>query len=326
MSTEVFSEAKFPSTYREFVQTFLENKDCLDYLKILKWPTGFICPKCQSTNEPWEQTRNRLVCKTCRHQTTIVSGTIFQKTRTPLTTWFEAAWHITTAKNGFSAKNMERTLGVCYRTAWTILQRYRVAMVRSEREKLVGRVEIDESFSGGVKVGGKRGRGSEKLIIAIAVEIKEPKGFGRIRMGCIPDASEASLLTFIESSVTKGATIHTDGWKGYHNISKNGFLHDVTVQSTSGSPAHISMPAVHRISSLFKRWILGTHQGSMSAEHARAYLEEYTFRFNRRTSKSRGHLFKRLMEQAVVTSPIIIKDISKGYNWKTQDAGAGGSS
>ena len=172
---------------------FPDDEACAAYLEQLRWSSGFICPACGSTADPWRQTRGRLVCPACRRQTSVTSGTILDKTRTPLTTWFEAAWHVTTAKNGLSAKTLERTLGTSYRTAWAMLQRYRVAMVRSERELLSGKVEVDESLVGGVEHGGKRGRGTSKPIVVIAIEIKEAKGFGRARMRHITDASGAKL-------------------------------------------------------------------------------------------------------------------------------------
>ena len=184
-------ELDFPPTYREFVERFPNNTACATYLEQLRWPTGFFCPACGVLGTPWRQTRGRLVCPTCRHQASVTAGTIFEKTRTPLTTWFEAAWHLTTAKNGLSAQTLERTLGTGYRTAWALLQRYRVAMVRSERERLSGTVEVDETLVGGVVHGGRRGRGTGKAVVVIAVEIKEPRGFGRLRMRHVPDASGA---------------------------------------------------------------------------------------------------------------------------------------
>ena len=167
----------YPRTYREFVTMFPDDKSCTDFLNKLRWNDNFICPKCGATSTPWQQTHKRLVCPHCRYQTTVTAGTIFDRTRTPLTTWLEAAWHVTTAKNGMSATTIERTLGISYRVAWTMLQRFRVAMVRSEREMLCGTVKIDETLVGGVDKGGKRGRGSKKSIVVIAIELHEPKGF-----------------------------------------------------------------------------------------------------------------------------------------------------
>lgn len=306
----------YPRIYREFVEWFPDNESCLNYLVKLRWPNGFSCPECNIVSEPWYQTRGRMVCPKCRHQTSVTRGTIFDKTRTPLTTWFEAAWHMTTAKNGLSAKTLQRTLGTSYLTAWNMLHRYRIAMVRSEREQLSGIVEIDESFVGGVDLGGKRGRGTDKAIVVIAVEIKEPMGFGRIRMRHISDASGNELVPFVCHVVTPGAVVQTDGWGGYNTLRHNGYAHQKKLLSSSADPAHVSMPGVHRVASLLKRWILGTHQGSVSVEHLQSYLEEFTFRFNRRASSSRGLVFRRLLEQAVVTEPIIGTEIAHGFDWR----------
>ena len=261
----------YPQTYREFVTMFPDNQSCTDFLYKLRWKDGFTCPECGALSEPWHQTHQRLVCPYCRHQTTVTTGTIFERTRTPLTTWLEAAWHVTTAKNGMSATTIERTLGISYRVAWTMLQRFRVAMVRSEREKLSGIVEVDETLIGSVDEGGKRGRGSKKSIVVIAIELHEPKGFGRIRMRFIPDASGENLTDFIT------------------------------------------------VASLLKRWILGTHQGAFATYHLQAYLEEFTFRFNRRLSKHRGLVFRRLLEQAVSTPPVTEKNVTYGYKWNKEE-------
>lgn len=305
----------YPRTYREFVERFPDDAACAAWLEQLRWPEGFVCPKCRVACEPWRQSRGRLVCPPCRHQGSVTAGTILEKTRTPLTTWFEAAWHVTTAKNGLSAKTLERTLGVRYRVAWTMLQRFRVAMVRSEREPLSGTVEVDETLVGGVDRGGKPGRGASKSVVVIAVEVHAPKGFGRLRMRHVPDASGEHLLPFVCATVAPGSTVHTDGWGGYNDLPKHGYTRNKTVLSRSEDPAHIAMPGVHRVASLLKRWILGTHQGSVAPEHLQAYLEEFTFRFNRRTSTNRGLVFRRLLEQALVTGPVTEAQVTHGYGW-----------
>ncbi len=305
----------YPNTYRGFVEMFPDNTACAAFLIRLRWPEGFICPACKTSSIPWNESRGRLACPNCRHQTSVSAGTIFDKTRTPLMTWFEAAWHVTTAKNGMSAKTLERTLGTSYRVAWTMLQRFRVAMVDVERKPLSGDVEVDETFIGGVQLGGKRGRGTTKSIVVIAVEIKQPKGFGRVRMRHVPDASGESLLPFVRDMVAPGAVILTDGWRGYNKLPEYGYTRKITVLSSSGDPAHVSMPGVHRVASLLKRWILGTHQGSVVPDHLQSYLEEFTFRFNRRNSGSRGLVFRRLLEQSVVTGPTTEDDVTNGYDW-----------
>jgi transposase-like protein len=241
----------------------------------------------------------------------VTAGTIFEGTRIPLRTWFAAVWFVTSQKDGASALGLQRVLGLgSYQTAWAWLHKLRHAMVRPGRDRLSGRIEVDETYVGGTSVGGKRGRGSEgKEIVAIAVEIHSPKGFGRIRMRRIPDVSAASLVPFVRDVAEKGSEILTDGWGGYNPLSKCGYRHDKVVLSDTGDPAHVSMPGVHRIAALVKRWILSTHQGSVSGKHLEYYLDEYTFRFNRRTSRSRGMLFYRLIEQAVTATPLPYRQI-----------------
>lgn len=183
-------------------------------------------------------------------------------------------------------------------------------MVRPGRDRLCGRIEVDETYVGGRTVGGQRGRGSEgKQIVVIAVEVHSPKGFGRVRLRRLPDVSGASLVPFVCDVAEKGSTILTDGWGGYNQLSKYGYGHERVVLSDTGDPAHISMPGVHRIAALVKRWLLSTHQGSFSGKHLEYYLDEYTFRFNRRTAQSRGRLFYRLAEQAVQTVPLTYRQI-----------------
>jgi len=297
---------------------FPNEQSCFDYLVNLRWPNGYICPVCNTQSEPWVATRNRLICPNCKHKAVVTAGTLFEKTRTPLATWFDAAWHVTTAKNGMSAKTLERTLGTSYHVAWMMLQRFRVAMVNSERTKLTGTVEVDETFVGGAEQGGKRGRGADKELVAIAVEVREGKGFGRVRMKHVPDASGNSLIPFIQDSVCIDAKLVTDGWNGYSKIVEHGYNREIKNISSSGDFAHVAMPGVHRVASLLKRWILGTHQGSISDMHLQSYLEEYTFRFNRRKSNSRGLVFRRLLEHAVSTKPIAETDIKGGY-WSADD-------
>lgn len=173
------------------------------------------------------------------------------------------------------------------------------------RKQLYGFVEVDETYIGGFEKGGKRGRGTEnKDIVVIAIEVFSPKGFGRVRMRRIPDVSGESLVPFICTEVKTGSEILTDGWNGYNDLKKHDFTHKKTILSMSDDPAHVLMPGVHQIASLLKRWLLGTHQGAVSGKHLDYYLDEYTFRFNRRTSRSRGMLFYRLIQQAVMTEAV----------------------
>ena len=246
----------------------------------------------------------------------MTAGTIFERSHTPLRTWFRAMWLLTGQKHGASAVGLQRVLGLgSYETAWTMLHKLRRAMVRPDRERLHGKVEVDETYVGGVEHGGKEGRGTEnKDVVIIAVEMKEPRGFGRVRMRRIPDVSGSQLLSFIRDAVEPGSEILTDGWAGYNKLVANGYRHNKIFLCDSLDPAHVLMPGVHRVSSLLKRWMLGTHQGAISGKHLDYYLDEYTFRFNRRTSASRGMLFYRLMQQAVATEPTPYRKIVGGIH------------
>ena len=300
----------YPRTWAEFVAWFPDDDACLRYLRKLRWSDGFACPRCGLSSAPYESTRGRLVCSSCGHQATVTAGTIFEKTRTPLSTWFAAAWQVAGQKNGLSAMALKQLLGLgSYQTAWTMLHKLRRAMVRPERERLRGVVEVDENYVGGSEAGVHGRHTEKKAIVAIAVEVHEPRGFGRARLRRVPDASAASLLAFVREAVAPGAQVRTDGWSGYNGLSEEGYVHTRTLLSSSGDPAHVSMPAVHRVASLLKRWLLGTHQGSVRVEQLDRYLDEFSFRFNRRSSRSRGLLFYRLLAQAVVTDPAPYRDI-----------------
>jgi transposase-like protein/transcription elongation factor Elf1 len=304
----------YPRTYQEFVERFGDDAACRRYLQERRWPQGFQCPQCGKKTQPWTTARGYLHCRDCDAEVSVTAGTVFEGTRISLQTWFAAMWLVTSQKDGASALGLKRVLGFgSYQTAWTWLHKLRRAMVRPGRDRLSGRIEVDETYLGGSDVGGKRGRGSEgKGIVVIALEVHSPKGFGRVRMRRVPDVSGSSLLPFVCDVAEKGSTILTDGWGGYNQLSKCGYEHERVVVSGTGDPAHISLPGVHRIAALVKRWLLSTHQGSVSEKHLDYYLDEYTFRFNRRTSRSRGLLFYRLVEQAVQTTPLSYRQIVEG--------------
>ncbi len=217
---------------------------------------------------------------------------------------------MTSQKHGVSALGIQRSLGLgSYQTAWAMLHRFREAMVRPGRERLAGHVEVDEAYVGGVE-GKVHGRETTtKSIVAIAVEIENPKGFGRIRLQQVPDVSKDSLVPFIESSVEPGATVHTDGWQAYWTLTDRGYEHERTIMRKQNDPAHVVMPGVHRVASLLQRWLLGTHQGAVTPAHLDAYLNEFTFRFNRRRSRRRGLLFYRLLAQAVAAEPVTYREL-----------------
>jgi predicted RNA-binding Zn-ribbon protein involved in translation (DUF1610 family)/transposase-like protein len=305
----------YPKTWSQFMDWFHTEQSCLDYLEKLRWPSEFICPKCGVISAPVKTSRNRLICLSCKHQTSVTAGTIFDKTRTPLKVWLAAAWYITNQKQGVSALGLQRVLGLgSYQTAWTMLHRFRRAMIRPGRDLLCGTVEVDETY---IAIGDKthatqaKGRKSHtaKTLVVIAVEMLEPKGFGRIRLRCIPDDSERQVIPFVQDVIQVGATVHTDGSAAYRKLKDVGYTHQRSVMLGSDTPAHVSMPGVHRVAALIHRWLLGTHQGAVQPDKLDYYLDEFVFRFNRRTSASRGMLFYRLLEQAVVTTPVTYQHV-----------------
>lgn len=290
----------YPRTLLEFERRFATDDDCRGFLEQLRWPEGFVCPAC-SGPAAWRMGKGLWLCKQCRRQVSVKAGTIFQDSRLPLTLWFRAMWYITSQKNGASAKNIQQLLGLgSYQTAWTWLHKLRRAMVRSGRERLHGVVEVDETYIGGLEEG-RRGRpraDSKKVPVIIAAEV-DGKGIGRIRLRQLRGASAAELVGFIAEAVEPGATVNTDGWVGYRELQASGYHHKVSIMKDDATV----LPRVHRVASLLKRWLLGTHQGGVSSAHLGYYLDEFTFRFNRRTSASRGKLFLRLAEQAVLVQP-----------------------
>jgi len=298
----------YPRNLIEFDARFSTEQGCREYLMKLRWPEGFVCPRCQG-GEAWTTKRNLLVCAKCQHQASLTAGTVFQDTRKPLTVWFKAMWWVTAQKNGASALGLQRVLGLrTYYTAWTWLHKLRRAMVRPGRDRLSGRVEVDETYLGGLEEGVHGRQTEHKALVAVAAE-EAGKGIGRIRLRHIPDASQPSLHGFIHDNIASGSVVHTDGWGGYSGI--DGYEHEVTVLRKRKESASELLPRVHRVVSLLKRWLLGTHQGAVSPEHLDYYLDEFTFRFNRRGSHSRGKLFYRLLQQAVAIQATPYKDLIK---------------
>ena len=292
---------------------FGADADCLDYLEWLRWPEGFVCPACGRPGG-WRLGDGRFRCGSCRSATSVTAGTIFDKTRTPLTVWFTACWLFATQNDGVSAQSLQRALEISsYQTAWAMLHRLRSVLVRPGRERLAGRVEVDETFIGGEEPGlrGGRQRG-KKSLVAVAVEVHEPRGLGRCRMAILPDASAASLHPFVARHVEPGAAVITDAWQGYSGIDGLGYTperHSQRAARRRGEDPFGLLPGVHRVASLAKRWLLGTHQGRVEPAHLQAYLNEFAFRFNRRHSRSRGMVFYRVLELAAGHDPVRYDDI-----------------
>lgn len=302
----------YPRTILEFEDRFATEEACWLYLAQLRWPDGYCCPRCRH-GKAWITKKALYHCCKCQFQNSVTAGTILQGTRKPLRLWFRAMWYITSQKSGISTLGLQKVLGINrYETVWIWLHKLRSAMVRPGRDRLSGTVEVDETYIGGQK-SGKRGRGAAgKSLVVIEIEDKG-KQFGRIRLKRVADTSGASLIPAVQEGVERGSTIRTDGWSGYEHLSSKGYNHIVVRQDAEVGKN--LLPLAHRVAALLKRWLGGTHQGAVRASHLDYYLDEYTFRFNRRTSKSRGKLFYRLVQQVVAVDHVRGKDIRGGHGY-----------
>ena len=286
----------YPQTLTELERRFATEAACLNYLAALRWPDGFVCPQCAGS-QAWQTKRGLWHCRSCGRQTSVTAGTLFHRTRKPLTLWFRAMWHIVGQKYGTNALGLQRVLALgCYATAWQWLHQLRRVMVRPERDRLHDRVQVDETYLGGPR-SGKQGRGATgKVLVAIAVEDRPPNGVGRIRLEVVCDASGASLIPFVQAAVEPGSVVLTDGWDGYSPLAISSYSRHIV------QPKELKLP--HLVASLLKRWLLGTYQGAVRPSHLPYYLDEFTFRFNRRRSASRGKLFYRLVQHALMVDPV----------------------
>jgi len=303
-----------PGDLPTFLARFGTDAQCRAYLALGRWPDGFRCAGCGQRRAYSHQLRLIEECAACGKQHSLLAGTIFEQTKTGLARWFLAIWLVTSSKGGISAMELQRQMGFgSYQTAWSWLHKIRKAMVRPDRALLADRVEADETLVGGARPG-KRGRGAAgKTVVAGAVESGRGKGrgrrLGRLRLQSVADASAESLEGFLAANVAAPAAVTTDGWQGYAGLGQAGYDHEAINLTTGWGDAVLRLPAIHLVFGLAKRWLLGTHHGAVSKKHLQAYLDEYVFRFNRRTAKSIGHRFVRLIEQALLTPPVTYRAI-----------------
>jgi transposase-like protein len=303
-----------PQDFLAFNARFGTDEQCREYLLQARWPDGFRCDGCGHDDAYTLRTRLVYECVACGKQHSLLAGTIFAQTKTGLARWFLAIYLVTSSKGGIAATELQRQLGLgSYQTAWSWLHKIRTAMVRPNRAPLAGRVEADETYVGGPRPG-KRGRlAAGKTLVAGAVEAGRGKArgrrLGRLRLAAVPAASAAGLGEFLGAAVAAPATVATDGWGGYRGLPAKGYDHEPVDLSASWGDAVLRLPGIHLVFSLAKRWLLGTHQGAVSPKHLPAYLDEYVFRFNRRTAKRISHGFARLVEQAVRTRPTTYRAI-----------------
>jgi hypothetical protein len=308
----------YPRTYQELRAWFPDDDACLAYLERLRWPDGFVCPACDCA-EAWRTGRKMWMCTYCKRKTSATAGTIFHRSHTPLSTWFAAIWLVTSQKNGVSAQGLQDALGFgSYETAWAWLHKLRRAMVRPDRELLGDAaggviVELDQSFLGGK--GGTGGGTKDKIPITIAVERTPGGRLGRVRLDAAEKSNSLDIIEFATEVITPGTMIHTDGARMFRRLPGLGYGHEASPSQIAGNLVEnidAVMPGPHLVSSLLKRWSGGTLHHRISSAHLPYYLDEFTFRFNRRNSKARGMLFYRLLQQAADTDPHPLKELIGG--------------
>ena len=261
----------------------------------------------------WRNAKGTWTCQLCDRETSVTAGTMFHATRTPLTVWFTAIWFVAVAKDGLSAQNLQRLLGLSsYGTTWTMLHRLRHAMAHEGKDRLSGVVEVDETFVGGPRPG-RRGRGAaNKSIVVIAVERRAVgQGSGRCRIEVVESARAEHLRSFIVRNIEPGSTVVTDAHRGYPPALRPDYVHERHNIAGAGVAAHTLLPAVHRVASLVKRWLMSTHQGGVQHRHLPSYLDEFCFRYNRRNARHRGLVFYRLVEHALADTPTTAKALVK---------------
>jgi transposase-like protein len=295
-----------PGTLAEFTRRFSTERSCAAVLRRWKYgERGFICPRCGGTRAWYLPSRRLDECAHCHRQVSLTAGTVMHGSRKSLRLWFLAMFLFVVSKQGVSALDLSRQLGITYPTAWTWLHKLRLAVGSRTKALLRGLVEADETWEGGLHEGhgGRPKVGEKKALIAGAIEIKD-QGWGRVRLDSISSGSARSLGGFLRKNVATGSTLFTDDWRSYRKPARDaGYRHFATNVSRSGKKAHEIMPAIHRVFSLLHRVLLTTYQGAVSKKHLPVYLQEYEFRFNRRASGSRGLLFQRVLSCAVGRAP-----------------------
>ena len=286
-----------PKNYIDLVSKFSTQGSCLEYLASVRWPEGFACSRC-CEKQFWRSKRGLLVCSQCEYQTSILTGTLFQDTKLSLPVWFQLIWWFMGQKSGASALSLQKNFGIgSYRTAWRLLQKLRLCMDQIGRPFLNGKVEVDEVFLGPI---------NKKEVLIIAAEIRG-RATGRIRIRHLDSKARAGIHKFIFETIEPGSTIVSDRANSYVTIVEQGYAHDrkkkpYSWETVDGNDDRL-LPRIGRVSTLLKRWKLGTYHGRTAKKNLHQYLDEFVFRYNRRTSGSRGLVFHRLLTAATLSAP-----------------------
>jgi predicted RNA-binding Zn-ribbon protein involved in translation (DUF1610 family) len=326
----------FPTSLPQFQKFFPDDTACAKYLEAVKWPEGFVCPTCGQQGEPFRLPKKSaavvLRCRACRKDASLTAGTVMQSSHTALSTWFWAAYLMTTQTPGISSVQFQRQLGLTRNeTAFTMLHKLRAGMVRPDRDKIGDEwaVEIDECYIGGATRGEGKGVHHKTMVVA-AVEVRTKKPpedpferkqwmqgpakkriyAGRLRLQVVPDRRMDILTGFAQENIAPKAMILSDGWQGYNELMKLGYKHKAVVMDGDPQNAEDHLPMIHRIISNLKTWILGTHHGRIEPQHLQAYLNEYVFRFNRRFHPMTG--FNSILGLASRTIPPTYEELYSG--------------
>jgi len=277
----------FPKTATEFEARFATEEDCRAHWIEARWGGNPACARCNSTRVWIERGGFLFECADCRHQTSLTSGTLLEKTRKPLKMWFRAVFEISTRRTGISAKDLQRIMGFgSYKTAWSWLHKLRAAMVRPQREPLGPFVQVDE-----VLVGGKGGPHKELVLVAAEAD-------GRVRLAHAENNDADTLKRFVDGQIAADAQVVSDGHAGYNKRSLDKQRHESDARQ-----------GCHWTTSLLKRWLLGTHAGAVRPKHLQAYLDEFAFRHNRRKTNGVGRIAARVIEQLVALPPLPMRNI-----------------
>lgn len=286
---------EFPKTLPEFETRFPDEPAARAYFELLRWNGRPCCARCKSERVREIKSRARYECADCRHQTSLTSGTVLEGTRKPIRLWLRAAFEMCVRRNGISAKDLQRIMGFgSYETAWTWLHKIRHGLAREKRSALDGKLQIDESFIGG--------KGSEKAMVFIAAELG-----ARIRMAHAPNEDEKTMKAFVDAHIAASAKVTTDGLATYNEPVLGRRAHEMVVQTPEERDNADALQSCHFAASLAKRWLMGTHHGAVRKKHLQAYLDEHTFRYNRRATKGVARIAARAIEGMVISKPITMR-------------------
>jgi len=290
----------------EFHARFPSERECVKYLEKIRFPRGFLCPRCGSKESGLIVSRGLRQCKTCRAQISLTAGTMFHRTRTPLIQWFWAIFLVAKDKRGHSALQLSKELNISYDRAWLMLHKIRTAMAhRDMLYKLNGMVEMDEVYFGAPDRE-RRGRATRRAKALIAVGFSEDEKPRFIKIKTIKRLDSRSVKAFAVPGIAKGSKIRTDGLYVYRSLTKRGYVHDPTV--SSGKTNKSLLHWTHVIISNAKAFVTGTFHG-LDKKHLQQYLDEFCYRFNRRHRES--ELFDRLLLACATAPPITYDELTR---------------